>query len=141
MKFEIFSGKLQNAVNVLETYGRRMHNEDIVFMMWIKLRSADLSIFLSSIKVNYRHNRQNYTEILQEIAMQIPTTKSQLFSPTGVYEPNRVEGRGGNRSDGDCPASGAHMADGAIYTVSYLYKQWISKEVVRHHDTIRANCK
>ena len=42
MKFEIFSGKFQNAVNVLETYGHGMHNEDIVYMMWIKLQSADL---------------------------------------------------------------------------------------------------
>ena len=33
MKFEIFGGKFQNVVNVLETYDRRMHNEDIVYMM------------------------------------------------------------------------------------------------------------
>ena len=40
MKSEIFSGKFQNAVNILETYGRGMHNEDIVDMMWLKLQSA-----------------------------------------------------------------------------------------------------
>ena len=42
MEFESFSGKLQNAVNILETYGHRMHNEDIVEMMWIKLDILDL---------------------------------------------------------------------------------------------------
>ena len=41
MKFEIFSGKFQNAVNVLEYYGYGMHNEDIMYMMWIKLQIAD----------------------------------------------------------------------------------------------------
>ena len=45
MKFEIFSGKLQNSVNVLEMYDQRMHNEDIASMMWLKLQSSDLSIW------------------------------------------------------------------------------------------------
>ena len=31
------------------------------------------------------------------------------------------------------------MADSMIYTGSYPYKQWISKEVVPHHDAIHAN--
>ena len=65
MKFEIFGGKFQNEVNALETYGRGIHNEDIVDMMWLKLHSADFSIFLSSLKFNYRRNKQNYTKILQ----------------------------------------------------------------------------
>ena len=30
MKFEIFSGKFQNAVNFLETYVCGIHNEEIV---------------------------------------------------------------------------------------------------------------
>ena len=33
------------------------------------------------------------------------------------------------------------MADGTLYTRLYPYKQWISKEVVPHHDAIRANRK
>ena len=72
---------------------------------------------------------------------QITTTKSQPFSSTGVSELNRIEGRGGNRFGGDFPASGAHMADGTLYTGSYPYKKWISKEVVPHHDTIHTNLK
>jgi len=131
MKFEIFSGKLQNAVNVLETYGRGMHNEDIVDMLWTKLQSADLAMFVSSLKVDYRRNRQDYTEILQEIATQIPNTKTTPFSPTGVAEINRIE-------RGDCPASGAHKPDGTLYTGSYPYHQWNSKEVSPHHEAIRS---
>ena len=114
MKFEIFGDKFQNAVNVLEIYSRGIHNEDIVDMMCLKLQSADLTMFVTYLKVYYRRNRQNYTKILQEIATQIPTTKSQPFSPTGVSELNRIEGRGGNRFGGYCPASRVHMSDGTL---------------------------
>ena len=58
-------------------------------------------------------------ELFKEIATQIPTTKSQLFSPTGLSELNRIEVHGGNRFGGDCPASGAHIADGTLYNVFY----------------------
>ena len=57
MKFEIFSGKFQNAVNVLETYGRVMHDEDIMEMIWLKLQSAEFPMFVSYLKVEYRRNR------------------------------------------------------------------------------------
>ena len=119
MKFEIFSGKFQNAVNILEMYGRGMHNEDIIYKMWIKVQSVELSIFVSSLKVYHRRNIQNYTNILQKISTQITTTKSQPLSNTGVSELNRIEARGGNRFGGDCPTSGAYMADGTLYTGSY----------------------
>ena len=64
-KFEIFSGKSQNAVNVLEMYVRRMHNEYIMDIMWIKLQSADLSMFVSFLKLDYIRNIHNYTKIIQ----------------------------------------------------------------------------
>ena len=137
MKFEVFSGKFQNAVNILETYGRGMHNDDIVDLVWTKLQNADLSLFVSSLQVDYRRNRQPYTEILQEIATQIPATSTQPFSPTSVSDIHRIEG-GRDGSTNDCPTSGAHHADGTLYTGSYPYKQWHSKEVIPHHVEIRA---
>ena len=134
MKFEIFSGKFQNAINVLSMYGRAMHNEDIVDLLWPKIQSADLAMFLSSLKVDYRRNRQVYTDILQELATQIPVSATQPFSPTSVSDIHRVD----ERNKGKCPASGAHMADGTLYTGSYPYQQWNSKEVMEHHEEIRA---
>ena len=127
MKFEILSGKFHNAVNILETYGRQIHNEDIVEMIWLKLQSTELSMFVSSLKIDYRQIIQNYSNIFQEIATQIPTAKSQPFSPTEVYELNRIEGHSGNRFGIYFPASGAHMEEGTLYNGSYPYTQWISK--------------
>ena len=58
-----------------------------------------------------------------------------------MSEINRIEGRGGNRFGGYYPASGAHMADGMLYTGFYPYQQCISKEVVLHHDAMCENRK
>ena len=40
MKFEIFNRKFQNAVNILDSYSRIMHNEDIVDLLWEKLNNT-----------------------------------------------------------------------------------------------------
>ena len=74
MKFHVFNRKFQNAVNVLDSYGRTMHNKDAV----------ELKMFVASIKVDYRSNRQKYTEILREIATQIPTGKTPPITTAGV---------------------------------------------------------
>ena len=63
MKFEVFNIKFQNEVKILDRYGRTMHNKDVVDLLWKKLNNAELTNFVASIKVNYRRNRQKYTDI------------------------------------------------------------------------------
>ena len=65
IKFKVFNSKFQNLVNILYSYDFTMHNKDIVYLLWTKLNNTELSIFVASIKVNYRRNRQKYTDILQ----------------------------------------------------------------------------
>ena len=84
MKYEVFNCKFQNAVNILDSYGRTMHNEDVVDLLWKNFKYAELSMFVASIKVNYRRNRQKYTNIVQEITTQIPTGKTPPFATAGV---------------------------------------------------------
>ena len=83
-KFEVFNSKFQNAVNILDRYGCTMHNEDVVDLLWKKLNNVELTMFLASIKVDYRRNCQKYTKILQESATHIPTGKTPLFTTAGV---------------------------------------------------------
>ena len=45
-------------------------------------------------------------------------------------------GGNNNRNTSPFPAEGAHLPDGALYTISYTYKQWVSSEVTPHHDEI-----
>ena len=40
MKFEVFNSKFQNSVNVLDSYGRTMHNKDFVDLLWTKFNNA-----------------------------------------------------------------------------------------------------
>ena len=38
--FDVFNSKFQNSVNILGSYGRRMHNKDVVYLLWTKLDNA-----------------------------------------------------------------------------------------------------
>ena len=80
VKFEVFNSKFQNAINILDSYGRTVHNKDVVDLLWTKLNNSELAMFVVSIKVDYRRNRQKYTNILQEIATQIPNGKTPPFT-------------------------------------------------------------
>ena len=80
-------------------------------------------------------------KLFEKISTQIPTTEIQPYSPTRVYELNRIDGRSFNSFGGYWPVSGAHMVDGTLYTGFYSYNQWIRKELVPQHDAIRANRK
>ena len=84
MKFEIFKCKFQNSVNILDSHVRTMHNKDVIDLFQKKLDNAELTMFMASIKVDYRRDRQKYTNIFQEIATHIPTGKTPPFKTAGV---------------------------------------------------------
>ena len=136
MKFEVFNSKFQNAVKILDRYGCTMHNEDVVDLLWNKLNNAELEMSVDSIKVNYWRYIQKYTNILQEVAIQIPTGKTPTFTTAGVTE--LKTGGNNNRNKSSCPEEGANLPDGNLYTGSYPYKQWVSSAVTPHHDEICA---
>ena len=104
-------------------------------MLWTKLNNAELKIFVASIKVDYCRSLKKYTEILQEMATQIPTSKTPPFTMAWLLELNT----GGNneRNTSAYPAEGAIFPYDTIYTGSYPYKQWVSSAVTPNHDEIR----
>ena len=112
-----------------------MHNKDAVDLLWEKLNNAELAMFVYSIKVDYRRNHQKYTNILQEIYIQIPTEKTPLLTTAGVSELKTRLNNNCNTSD--CPAEGAYLPDDMLYTESYSYKQWVISAVTPHHNKIR----
>ena len=77
-------------------------------------------MFMASIKVDYRRDRQKYTNIFQEIATHIPTGKTPPFKTAGVSELKTGEKNNRNTSSG--PVEGAHLTDGTLYIGSYPYK-------------------
>lgn len=137
MKFEKFVANFQKAIDDLERYGRGMHDADIVDMIWPKMCNPELASYVVSLKVHHQHQRRGFREILQDIATQVPTIANTAFSPRGVAE----LGTGGAIYDNDkqeCPAEGAHLPDGTLFTGSYPYKQWHHHSVKPYQDEIRA---
>ena len=55
MMFVNFISKLVKAVDELEKQGRGMHNSDIVDIIWQRVSNAELSHYLTALKVQFQH--------------------------------------------------------------------------------------
>ena len=71
--FEKFVSKLVKTVDELEKWGRGMHNADIVEIIWQRVSNAELSQYLTDLKVQFQHQPRNYREVLQDIANRVPS--------------------------------------------------------------------
>eukprot|EP00980_Cylindrotheca_fusiformis_P016882 scaffold5113_cov72-Cylindrotheca_fusiformis.AAC.1 len=90
----------------------KVHNGDIVDGLWSKIQDPDLQYYLSSLMIDYENNPRDYKLILQSIAAKIASNKSSggSFGGRNVSAVTRA---------GDCPATGAHTADGSLYIGNY----------------------
>ena len=79
MPFEKFVSKLVKAVDELGKQGRGMHKSDIVEIIWQRVSNAELSQYLTALKVQFQHQPRNYREILQDIASQVPSIGMDTF--------------------------------------------------------------
>ena len=79
MTFEKFVRKLVKAVDELEKKGRGMHNAEIVEIIWKRVRKAELSQYLTALKVQFQHQPRNYREVIQDIASQVPSIGVDTF--------------------------------------------------------------
>ena len=50
-----------------------MNNSYIVEIFWQMVRNAELSQYLNALKVRFQHQPRNYMEVLQDIAIQLPS--------------------------------------------------------------------
>ena len=48
-----------------------MHNADIFEIIWKKVSNAELSQYLTALKVQFQHQPRNYRKVLQDIASQV----------------------------------------------------------------------
>ena len=130
MTFEKFVAKFQKAIDDLEKHGRGMHNKDIVDMLWVKICNSDLNMYMAALKVQHQRNKRDFTEILQDIASQVPLLSPVNFKPRGISQLDSQ----GTEEDGACPAHGAITGDGKLYIGSYSYDQW--RAIPEHHRAI-----
>ena len=50
-----------------------MQNDDIVEIICKRVGKAELSQYLTALKVQFQNQPQNYSEVLQNIASQVPS--------------------------------------------------------------------
>ena len=75
----MFVVTFQKAIDHLEIYWCGIYNGDIVDLLWTKMGNPELASYMVSMKIHYQVVRRGYTEILQDIATQIP-----LLAPTAL---------------------------------------------------------
>ena len=56
-----------------------MHNADIFEIIWQRVSNAELSQYLTTLKVKFQHQPRNYREALQDIASQVPSICIDTF--------------------------------------------------------------
>ena len=78
--FETFVRKIIKAVDELEKRGRGMHNADIVEIIWQRVSNAELSQYLTALKVQFQHQPRNYREVLQDIASKVLSIGNTFLS-------------------------------------------------------------
>ena len=79
IRFETFVSKIVKAVYELEKLVRGLHNADIVGIIWQRVSNAELSQYLTSIKVQFQHQTSNYREELQDIVSQVPSISADTL--------------------------------------------------------------
>ena len=137
MSFEKFSATLQKAINDRERYGRPMHNEDVVDLIWMKVCNPDISTYVTTLKAMHQVTQRTYTDILQDIATQIPLIEPPSFRAALSEVRQGNSGVLANATkDGECPDQGAYTSDGKLFIGTYSKKQWQHPTVRTHHQQI-----
>ena len=65
-----------------------MHNTVIVEIIWKRVSNAELSQYLTALKVQFQHQPRSYRWVLQDIAIQVPSIGVDTFrksSEVSVY--------------------------------------------------------
>ena len=102
-----------------------MQNADTVEIIWQRVSNAELSQYLTDLKVQFQHQHRNYREVLQDIASQVPYIGVDTFwNASGVLAQ-------GTESGGD-PDQGIYNSNGLLFHGTYPEK---SGSVIRSNLT------
>lgn len=137
LPFEKFSGKLQRAVDTLTECDRAPHNGDIVDSLWSRIQNPELQPFLQALKVQYSIAPRPFSEVLQDIAAQIPTLEKGTFTNRRNLSDCTTGQKLEWTKDGDCPDKGAITGNGKLFIGNYPGKKWNHPDVRPYHRQIR----
>ena len=132
LTFELFSSKIQGAVDALTQCHRKPHNGDIVDKIWQKIQNSELTSFVEALKVQYSQQPRPFDKILQAIATQIPNLRKVTFK-RNVSE---IKAGMDHTREGTCPTHGVYTAEGKIFVGNYPASRWLDEDVKEHHAQI-----
>ena len=82
MTFEKFVSKIVKDIDELEKRWRGMNNAENFEIIWNRVSNAELSQYLTALKVQFQHQPRNYREVLQYTASQVPYIGVGTFQKT-----------------------------------------------------------
>jgi hypothetical protein len=140
MTFEAFCRKFQRALQHFDRAQRPKHPGDIIDWIWGHIQNSELSQTVAALKASQGTSQRTPTEILQEIAKEIPNL-SKSFQRVSELEALEVselktDGHGNFTFDGDTPVSGAHNSDGKLFCGSYSHGHWFSEAMNEYREEI-----
>ena len=74
-----FVMNIVKAIVELEKWGRGMHNAEIVEIIWQRVSNAELSQYLTALKIQFQHQPHNYREVQQDITSKVPSVGVDTF--------------------------------------------------------------
>jgi hypothetical protein len=133
MSFEEFQKKFQRALQHFAKAGRPKHEGDVVDWIWTHIQNSELAGTVRALKVSQTFHHRTPTQILQEIAKEVPNISRAVFTPRGVSELEiselKADDDGTFTFDGNTPQTGALTPDGKIFCGGYSHKQWFSTQM------------
>ena len=107
-----------------------MHNSDIIEIIWQRASNAELSQYLTALKVQFQHQPRNYREVLQDIASQVPSIGVDNFRKASDVSVQGIE-------SGGSPDKGVYESNGLLFYGTYSEKKWFSDSVKPEWEYIR----
>jgi hypothetical protein len=135
MSFESFCQKIQKALQHFDRAARPKHEGDVIDWIWNHIQNAELNQTVSALKAAQGLTPRTPTQILQELAKEIPNlVQASSFKQrvSGVHT-----GSSDFTFDGDTPTHGAHTTEGKLFCGSYSHSRWFSDDMTQYRDEIK----
>jgi hypothetical protein len=133
MSFEEFCKKFQKALQHFDRANRAKHNGDVIDWIWTHVQNSELGQIVAALKASQGMNPRTSTQILQEIAKEIPNLSKGTSFQQRVSE---VHTGSDYTFEGQAPSSGAFLSDGKLYCGSYSHRHWFSDALSDHRSRI-----
>ena len=110
-----------------------MPNADIFEINYKRVGNAELSQYLTALKVQFHHQPCNYREVLQNIASQVPSIGVDTLRKSSEVSVQGTESE-------EAPDQGVYDSNRLLFHGTYPEKKWFGDSVKPHWEDMRRDC-